>query len=224
MLEDKSFIVLDTTEETMDKMPIIDSGYIPTTEVIPEEDYAFDPSTWATRVRPVGTGVSFRPVRGLEAKILAGQALDGYIYFATDTKKIYMAKDNLFIPMGGNSSIHYGKMELDYEPDSDEIEFDFMLDDIEGNEPLELNRKKVPNKDDLILNIPDGCFYRVISIENTGTDKIIKTNKLTIAGSGSGGSGGGGGNNSYRIILTDSEKTSTKYYSLEDEEFIIKYN
>ena len=32
----------------------------------------------------------FRPVRGLEAKIQAAPIVPGYIYFATDSKKIYL--------------------------------------------------------------------------------------------------------------------------------------
>ena len=44
-----------------------------------------------------------------------------------------------------------------------------------------------PNIDDLILNIPDGCFYRVIEVR----EDSVSAAKLTIAGSGSGGGGGG---------------------------------
>ena len=36
------------------------------------------------------TKIKFRPVRGLSADILATEYNEGYVYFATDTKKIYM--------------------------------------------------------------------------------------------------------------------------------------
>ena len=126
---------------------------------------------------------TFRPVRGEEHKIKAANPTEGFLYFATDTKKIFMAKDGQFIPMGGNSGVYYGSRELsDAEKEDTELTtFIFTTDDIEGDQ--------VPNVDDLILNIPDGCFYRVTFI---GEDGMITTSKLTIAGSGSGGGGGGG--------------------------------
>jgi hypothetical protein len=43
--------------------------------------------------------------------------------------------------------------------------------------------------DDLILNI-DGCFYRVTGIED---EEIIRTERLTLQGTGTGGGGGSGG-------------------------------
>ena len=36
------------------------------------------------------TSTAFRPVRGKEADILSKGYNEGYVYFATDTKKIYM--------------------------------------------------------------------------------------------------------------------------------------
>ena len=67
--------------------------------------------------------------------------------------------------MGGNSSVFYGTLTWDEKPDSDQVEFDFTPADIEGD--------ATPNENDLILNV-DGCFYRVVAIENG----IIKTLKL----------------------------------------------
>jgi len=46
-----------------------------------------------------------------------------------------------------------------------------------------------PNVDDLILNIPDGCFYRVVEVN----EESVAAQKLTIAGSGTGGGSGSGG-------------------------------
>jgi hypothetical protein len=48
----------------------------------------------------------------------------------------------------------------------------------------------IPNVDDLILNIPDGCFYRVTLLEGEGLETVINTEKLTIAGSGGSSEGG----------------------------------
>ena len=135
---------------------------------------------------------TFRPVQGSEYNIKNSSPVDGYVYFATDTKKIFMAKEGKFLPMGGNSGIYYGSRELSDE-EKEDVElttFVFSTDDIENGE--------VPNVDDLILNIPDGCFYRVTYIDE---NKMITTSKLTIAGSGSGG-GGGGYTRSYRTRRT----------------------
>jgi hypothetical protein len=136
--------------------------------------------------------ISFRPVRGLEAAIMTMGYNEGFVYFATDTKKIYVdANGQEKIPMGGNSGIYYGRMVLEETPDSGQKEFTFSAFDIEGNDdPTSLT---IPNIDDLILNIPDGCFYRVSSIDETDEGIFILTEKLTIAGSGGGGGGGGGG-------------------------------
>jgi hypothetical protein len=61
--------------------------------------------------------ISFRPVKGLESKILTAGYNEGYVYFATDTKKIYLdanGEDKLL--MGGSSGIFYGNMTLEEEP------------------------------------------------------------------------------------------------------------
>ena len=126
----------------------------------------------------------FIPVRGLESNILNMDYQDGYVYYAVDTKKIYLdANGQAKVPMGGNSGFFYGNMTLDEAPDSAQKEFDFSIFDIKGNDNLD--RLNIPNEDDLILNIPDGCFYRVTAVTGKGADISIATEKLTIAGSGS---------------------------------------
>jgi hypothetical protein len=125
----------------------------------------------------------FRPVMGTDSKILDAMYQEGNVYFATDSKKIYLdAEGKNKISMGGNSSIFYGKMKLDEPPTENQKEFVFSIFDIEGNEEGHFN---IPNEDDLILN-NDGCFYRVKSIRGEGESTVIQTEKLTIAGSGGG--------------------------------------
>lgn len=137
--------------------------------------------------------IPFRPVKGTEATISVMPYQEGYVYFATDTKKIYIdANGQSKVPMGGNSGIYYGKMKLTEEPDSGQTEFTFDIYDLEKNQ--EANSLTIPNIDDLILNIPDGCFYRVTALEGKDEDTKIITEKLTIAGSGSGGGTGGSAN------------------------------
>lgn len=137
--------------------------------------------------------ISFRPVKGTEAAISVMPYQEGYVYFATDTKKIYIDSNGQSkVPMGGNSGIYYGKMKLTEEPDSGQTEFAFDIYDLEKNQ--ETDNLTVPNIDDLILNIPDGCFYRVTALEGKDEDTKIVTEKLTIAGSGSGSGSGGSAN------------------------------
>ena len=82
---------------------------------------------------------------------------------------------------GGNSGIFYGSRQLsDDEKYGEEVFFSFTPDEIDGN--------SIPAVDDLILNIPDGGFYRVLNVSN----QDIQTQRLVIAGGGgTGGSGSG---------------------------------
>ena len=126
--------------------------------------------------------LSFIPVMGTEQKIIAQDLRPGHVYFSTDTKRIYMDADTRLM-MGGNSGIHYGKYQPEEEISDEVTDFEFTSNDLEKPD-------EIPNVNDLILNIPDGCFYRVIEVSEKDGETIIYVRRLTIAGSG-GGSGGG---------------------------------
>lgn len=79
--------------------------------------------------------------------------------------------------MGGNSGFYYGQKVI--AEDSDVIDETFYLGEIETD--------VLPNLNDLILNEPNGCFYRVTAILD---EDSIQATKLTVAGSGGGGGGG----------------------------------
>ena len=113
--------------------------------------------------------VPFRVVRGIENNINQIEYQDGQVYFATDTKKIYLDTNQQRIPMGGNTGIYYGKAS---QPDVAE-EFFFY--------PYEIEDGLIPNVKDLIINT-DGCFYKVEEVRG----EVIKTSRLTIAGTGNG--------------------------------------
>ena len=151
------------------------------------------------------TKVQFRPIRGSEQSILSNPAFrDGAVYYATDSGKLYLDDPDSKhrILMGGNASVFYGNMNINYDiVDSNQTEFDFKASEIES--PLAASggdsddvafNPILPNLGDLILN-KDGCFYRVIEIDDTDPDYIIlKTTRLTLQGTGgSGPSGPGGG-------------------------------
>ena len=125
----------------------------------------------------------FTPIRGLEDIILAMPFVDGKIYFATDTGKMYLdcydasgTEKNKLAIGGGGVSLIYGNDE-DPIPISEE----------ENNTLFSLQLSKLEAKasaDDLILNI-DGCFYKVLSI----TNNVANCLRLAVSGSGGGGSG-----------------------------------
>jgi hypothetical protein len=137
----------------------------------------------------------FRPVRCSEADIdpeTGKPSVNGFLYFTTDTKKIYLGvAGGEYLMMGGSSGVYYGTRQLtDDEKYGDQVFFSFTPDEIDGG--------IVPANDDLILNIPDGGFYRVLEVSNTD----IQTQRLMIAGGGgSGGSSSGGITNEGSLIV-----------------------
>lgn len=121
--------------------------------------------------------IKFIPIRGTEEAIMKKMPdyHDGYIYFATDTKKIYLdANGYQKIPMGTSSSgFYYGIKETTDEEDETSI-IVFQLNEIEGS--------SLPNPDDLLFNDPDNCFYRVLDVDYTLNS--FRALRLTVAGSG----------------------------------------
>ena len=158
----------------------------------------------------------FRPVQGSEHDIKNSSPVEGYLYFATDTKKIFLAKEGNYLPMGGNSGIYYGNRIITEEEEILELtSFIFTPEDIEGDQ--------TPNVNDLILNIPDGCFYRVMDVSEDGIE--ITGERLTIAGSGGGGAGGGGGSGTGTSIpvVNDPLKGEDQYFVTNQGEMNIEF-
>ena len=143
---------------------------------------------------------------------------EGYVYFVTDTKKLYLGKQNEMIPMCSTSGFFYGIKEIEYDnsgilPDPNVI---FYLDEIEGED--------IPEVDDLILN-KDGCFYRVKNVAEDG----LETLRLTLQGTGTGGGGGGGGDSptggSFSISIVDGKaKTYASTATTMPVKFKANYN
>ena len=166
--------------------------------------------------------IPFQPVVGTEAKILAQTPTFGHVWFAKDTKKIYYSDGNSFLSMGGNTGVYYGIKEIPENVDTDQVDFIFSLSEIDGNDKVTDGVYKIPNTDDLILNIPDGCFYRVSSVQKSDISVEIMTTRLTIAGSGGGG-GGTIGPAAGRVIIEDVEGTSTKYFTKDIDEAKLRF-
>ena len=173
--------------------------------VVAEEAVKFSAETLTNTVTP------FRPVRCTEKAKDKRDPVEGFVYYTTDSKKIYLGSNGKYLPMGGNSGIYYGEKTIP-EEEAENPSVTFYSAEIEGD--------ITPNANDLILNIPDGCFYRIISvIQTSDTDYEAYTERLTIAGSGSGGGGGASGG----IAITDIDNTYAKFFTVDEESMKIRF-
>lgn len=121
----------------------------------------------------------FQPVRGYYNVINASARVEGKVYFAIDTRKIYYDNGEKLIPMGGNSGVFYANKDATVEITS------FSPEDFDN---YNASSFVGPSVDDLVLNLKDGCFYRVTEVAETEDTKTYMVLKLTVAGSGDGSS------------------------------------
>lgn len=110
-------------------------------------------------------GSIFRPVRGSQEKIDKFPITNGYVYFATDSGRIYLDKDDERISVGGGAgaSIFYAEANDDFEKDAATGRFLIPFSVLE-------DKKATHTKGDIIVNIVDGSFY---SVQEISEDKII---------------------------------------------------
>lgn len=142
-------------------------------------------------------GPKFRPYRGADEQIKNLPIQQGYIYFATDTGRIYLDYENQRLTMGGSgATLYYAS---DYELSKD-IDDNYFIDLNTLDEPEMAGNVK---ENDLIINI-DGAFYRVLRISSDKTQAICS--RIAISGTGGGSGGGSGGeeeNNRVSIEILD---------------------
>lgn len=156
--------------------------------------------------------VRFNPVQCTEDLLAKLAPTPGYVYFTTDSKKIYLGTQEKKIPMCSATGFFYGTKEIEYDnsgvtPDPN---VKFFFEEIEGDD--------IPEVDDLILNV-DGCFYRVTGVNADGEE--IDTTRLTLQGTGgSGGGGGGTSGGSFAIQITGGV---SKVYSSEATEMPVTF-
>ena len=160
----------------------------------------------------------FNPVQCTDAIFQNLNPTEGYVYFVTDKKKLYLGKNGKMLPMCSSSGFFYGIKEIAYDnsgilPDP-HVVFD-ALTEIEGED--------IPEKDDLILN-KDGCFYRVNNVVETA----LETTRLTLQGTGTGGGGGdspGGGPTGFTLQIVGSKgKVYSSTATTMNVPFICRYN
>lgn len=138
------------------------------------------------------TGNVFRPVNCKEQDMKKKPAVPGYLYFTQDSHKIYQGLGSGEYQMvGGSSSIFYGKYPMtDDDKYGTNVFFTFsMTEHIEG--------ENVPALDSLILNIPDGGFYRVLNVDGDS----IAVERLAMSGGGGNGPAGPGSNQKGSITI-----------------------
>lgn len=156
----------------------------------------------------------FNPVQCTWEKFETLRAQEGYVYFVTDKKKLFLGKNNQMIPMCASSGIFYGRKPIEYDnsgnkPDP-KVTFVFSLDESVS----EIEGPDKPELDDLILNVgtaefEDGCFYRVVNV----AEDSIETTRLTLQGTGGGGGGSSSGGSSANFSITVVGTTSKAYSS-----------
>ena len=117
----------------------------------------------------------FEPIYGLNDQINRLPITNGRLYFSTDTGKIYLdINDKRHIMGGAGITLYY----------AEQSEVDQNNDDYYLLQKENFLNNADPKKDDLILNILDGSFYRVEFINNN----IYLCTQLAVSGTGTGGS------------------------------------
>ena len=147
--------------------------------------------------------IKFRPVRGLDNKIQEIEYHDGYIYFATDSGKIYIDANNrnkVLMGGGGTSLVYAYDTTVEEKPGEIYI---LSLDTIEDSSSLKSG--------DLIINEANGCFYKASTINYDAN--TVQCSLIAVSGTGGGGgSSGGGGGQDTTLTLTVTNIAARKYF------------
>ena len=157
----------------------------------------------------------FKPIRCTEQQVKETTPINGAVYFTTDTQKIYIGLEDKTLQLYNNHNFFYAnlKMPTNNSGNQPDPNVNFLLNDIEG--------EKIPVEQDLILNIADGCFYKVDTVID---NSVFKTTRLTIQGTGGGGGGSSDGPTgvpSLRISSTQGGEFPFRYFSAEAKTAII---
>ena len=85
------------------------------------------------------TDIVFRPVRCAESKLETLDTHEGYLYFTTDTQKLFMGQNGKKIEMCGYTGIYYGIKDIIHNDDGLSLNPDvtFLPSEIEGEKLLE---------------------------------------------------------------------------------------
>ena len=157
-----------------------------------------------------GNRVPFKPVRGEEASLLAMEPINGYVYFATDTGKIFLGSEGEFKVMGGSGA------SLFYASDA-EVRQDLLTEHYFLDQSMLDDEKAVVKVNDLIINI-DGCFYRVVDFD----ENEIECLRMAVSGSGGGGGGSDEPGSTSTVKLTAVESVPNAF--IYGQKYMAKYH
>lgn len=116
----------------------------------------------------------FRPVQGADEKIKQSPYTEGYVYFATDTGRIYLDTEGERVPLGGGGvSILYAQAAQVKE--NVDGTYAIQIEDLDDSDAK-------PSMDDLIIN-SDGRFFKVIDSD----DLEMICSLIAVSGTGGGG-------------------------------------
>ena len=155
----------------------------------------------------------FRPYRGTDATIQGIPYSEGYLYFATDTGRIYLDYNQERLTMGGNgASLFYANDTDVFQDLLDRYHIDIStFDDPEAS--IKVN--------DLIINT-DGAFYRVLEVDKE--TNTVECSRIAVSGTGGGdsGSGGGAGGGTASYIKFE-ELSSVPYTFIYGQTYEVRY-
>lgn len=161
------------------------------------------------------TSFGFRPVQGSDEKVRSLPYTEGYVYFATDTGKMYLdAEGQDKIPLGGSGAA------VMYANSTDVVEradgtYIIPYSDLESE-------AATPKEDDLIIN-GDGAFYKVLVADKDSN--VIQCTRIAVSGTGGSGGGSGGDSGSSSVFkLSLNSSTSFPVSFIYGQPYIVKFD
>lgn len=140
----------------------------------------------------------------------------GYLYFATDSGKIYLdttTPDERITVGGSGSAIYYMTKEIAASDNDTEAMCTVLYSDLDENKIIPMKVK--PAKGDLLIN-SDGKFLKVL-------DANIVTGQILCKIIAVSGTGGPGGTAMTRILITNTEGELIRYYSTDTKQAELKF-
>lgn len=122
--------------------------------------------------------IAFRPVQGTEEQINGFDCTAGYLYFATDTGKMYLDTTTERITVGGGGVAILYASATEVKQNLVDLSYTIYFSDLD-------DKDTIPKPDDLIIN-KNGTFYKVLSYDKV--TQIIKCSRIAVSGTGGGGS------------------------------------
>ena len=149
----------------------------------------------------------FTPYLGTEAHIHDLEQQKGYLYFASDTGKMYLDTGNSRIAVGGGgAAIYYSDLAISSEEDVEYVTLSY--NDLK-------DKTARPRENDLLIN-SDGRFLRVSMVDNA--QKTLTCEVIAVSGTST-----GPGGSSVLIKIEDKDGTTQKYFTQDTNEAWLRF-